>query len=209
MSSEITLKRFAQMHPKLYRLARAGAHVGIRRHGLLPAAILAQRSGINLSKKPRKSSVEFNLPDGTYVTITDNRPLFFTKLAPVLDDGLTPEDWLNMLNHRVFFWPKREYGENNLKARRRLGYENEWQVFDTEMLLGPVWKLAEIAPFNTGATIHVPPRRGLWTFAKLDGLSYSEWEWSRGLSRKDKVKEVTVCGSVPDAAKALVHVEAA
>jgi hypothetical protein len=39
------------------------------------------------------------------VTVTDDAPLPFRRLAGMLDGSLTPVDWLAMLDDRVFFWP--------------------------------------------------------------------------------------------------------
>lgn len=205
----MTPKLFAEMHPRLYRLAMADAHVGIARHGLLTAQDAADRAGEPLPETPRPTALKMTLPDGTPIWITDNRPLSFTKLAPVLDDTLTPQDWFAMLNTRVFFWPDRKTGAGNLKARLSRGYDSEWQVYDTEKLLSPVWDRAEIAPINTGATIHQPARRGLATFAALDGLDFQAWRRSRGKRSPDVVKEVTVRGSIPDAGGALLSTEPA
>ena len=83
---------------------------------------------------------------------------------------------------------------------------SEWQVYDTARLLAPVWPLAEIAPFNTGATIRQPPRRGLGTFALLDGLDFGAWRRARGRKTPDSIKEVTVRGCIPHAGSALLDV---
>ncbi|MBM2575327.1 hypothetical protein JQC91_03325 [Jannaschia sp. Os4] len=209
----MTPTAFAARHPTLWRLAMRGAHEGIRRHGLLTAAQIAERADIALPRTPRPTALHATLPDGTPVAITDNSPLSFAKLAPVLDDGLTPEDWLAMLNDRVFLWPERRLGEGNLRARRRLGYESEWQGYDTAALLTLVWDRAEIAPINTGATIRRPTRRGRATFAPLAGLDWQAWRRARRdrgeVQGLDTPKEVTVRGGIPGAGAALRVVEAA
>ena len=202
---------FAARVPRLWRLAVRGAGEGIRRHGLLPTAEIVARAGLPAFAEPRRAPVPVTLPDGTPVTITDNRPLSFARLASILDDGLAPADWLAMLDARVFLWPDRSLGSGNLVARRRIGLESEWQCYDTMTLLAPVWALAEIAPINTGATLHVPPRRGPATFAPLSGLDLAEWRARRreaGAKKGlDDVKEVTVRGSMPSAGAALLEVD--
>ena len=204
---------FAARHPVLHRLAARGAAEGVRRHGLLPAAALARLCGIALPAGRRPAALRGALPDGIPVQITDNAPLSLRRLAAVLDDGLSPEDWMAMLNDRVFFWVDRRTGLRNLAARRRLGYESEWHRFDARALLAPVWPQAEIAPINTGATVHRPPRRGRATFAPLAGLDYEAWRRRRrdaGVKRSlDAVQEVVVRGGVPRAGEALLAVEPA
>mgnify|MGYP001800759570 CR=1 FL=1 len=175
----MTPKLYAEMHPRLYSLAMADAHVGIARHGLLTAQDAADRAGVALPDTPRPTALKLTLPDGTAIWITDNRPLSFTKLAPVLDDTLTPQDWFAMLNTRVFFWPARKTGAGTLTDRLSSGYDSEWQVYDTEKLLSP------------------------------DGRDFQAWRRSRGKRSPDVVKEVTVRGSIPDAGGALLSTEPA
>ncbi|PWJ22168.1 DUF7002 family protein [Jannaschia seohaensis] len=206
----MTPEAFAARHPRLWRLSSVGSLEGIRRHGLLCARSLAARAGHDLADAPRPEALALRLPCGAPVRITDNSPLSAAKLARVLDDGLTVADWMAMLNARVFFWPERSLGTGNRDARARLGYRSEWHVFDTLRLLAPVWDRAEIAPFNTGATIHQPPRRGRASFAPLGGLDYETWRRTRraqgAVKGLDTVKEVTVRGDLPHAADALTEI---
>jgi len=183
--------------PKLYRLSKAGSSDGIRKLGLLTAAKAFELANEELPLSPRHEAHLLTLSNGIKVSVTDNRPLSFEKLANVLDDG------------RVFFWPTRKLGEGNLKARKRQGYQSEWQVYDARLLLADYWDLTEIAPINTGSTIHKPARRGVSTFAPLKGLDYEMWRNSRGLKTPDKIKEVTVLGSIAQAGDALISVESA
>ena len=209
----MTPKGFAALYPCLYRLAMRGAAEGVRRHGLLTAEEIARRAGHDLRPERRPRAVPLTLPDGTAAVLTDNAPLSFAKLAPVLDDGLTPGDWMAMLNARVFLWPDRALGLGNLEARRKLGYESEWHVFDTAGLLGAAWDRAEIAPINTGSTVRQPTRRGLSTFAPLNGMDFDAWRRARReagvVKGLDAPKEVTIRKSVPEAGAHLIAVEPA
>jgi hypothetical protein len=205
----VTPDTFAARHPSLWRVAESGADEGVRRHGLLTARRIAELCGLDISDR-RPVPIRAALPDGTPVTITDNRPLQPKRLAAILDDCLTPGDWLAMLNDRVFLWPDRRLGAANAAARRKLGLGTEWHRYDTAALLAPVWDRAEIAPFNTGATVRVPPRRGRATFAPLATLDWEIWRRARRtagvIAGLDAVREVTIRGGAPHASAALVEV---
>jgi hypothetical protein len=91
-----------------------------------------------------------------------------------------------------------------------MGLGVEWHRCDTLALLAPVRDRAEIAPFDTGATVRLPPRRGRDSFAPLDGLDWDAWRRRRreaGVKKGlDGVHEVTVRGGVAHAGKALREV---
>ena len=205
-----TPETFASRFPSLWRLAEEGSHEGIRRHGLLTAAEAARLAGHDLRPERRPGFVDIALPDGTPVAISDNIPLSAKRLAGALDDGLSVADWMAMLNGRAFFWTDPKAGEAHLAARTRLGRRSEWQEYETGGLLASCWDRAEVAPFNTGSTVRVAVRRGLSTFAPLEGLHYDGWRAARrerGVKKGlDHVKEVTVRGGVPEAGRFLRRV---
>ncbi|MBA3326165.1 MAG: hypothetical protein H0T41_13150, partial [Rhodobacteraceae bacterium] len=76
-------------------------------------------------------------------------------------------------------------------------------VFDTLSLAREYADLIEIIPFNTGNTMRRPARRGAGAFAPLRSTEYQEWRLRRGKTR-DRIKEVVVRGSIPNAAQFLV-----
>lgn len=140
-------------------------------------------------------------PDGR-VTINDNLPLHFGNLAPHLDDGLTPQEWLRMLNGRTFFWPRFERGAGFLRAGRRGGRRKLLLTFDTRSLAFAHADRLDLAPINTGSAVRKPARRGQRTFTPAASVGWSEWRRLRG--RLDNVAEISVRGGVPDALDHLV-----
>ena len=147
-------------------------------------------------------------PERGALWLNDNRPLHLRALAECLDGGLAPEDWLAMLAARVFLWTRERDGEGFVGARRAQGLPAELMVFDTLGIARAHWGRMEISPINSGATVRRPPRRGPATFAPLAGLDWEAWRRARGLSAPDRAREVTVRGSVPDAADHLIEVRA-
>jgi hypothetical protein len=135
--------------------------------------------------------------------LNDNSPLSETKLASCLDDGLSPADWLGMLNERVFFWAD-EAGLSRLTgARANRGRRREVLIFDTRGVATAHYDRVEISPINSGATVHRPARRGSATFAPLSEVEYAAWRRQRG--QRDRILEVVVRGHVREAARHLLE----
>lgn len=204
----MTPEDLAALHPRLYHVAACDALEGIRGHGLLSTSRLLdlfgtpadQREAIERRRRP--ASVALQHPVHGKAVITDNIPLSETALAACLDDGLTPADWLRMLNGRVFFWPDERSLAGLLGARANAGAAKRVLVFDTLGLARRHAAAIELAAFNTGNTRRRPVRRGLATFTPLLRHGYGEWRRLRG--RLDVIREVTVVGGVADAADHLV-----
>ncbi len=198
----MTPAAFAARHPHLYHLTAPGAVEGIRAHGLLTAAQAVARFAPRRTDLLDRRPEHVALPGG--IILGDNGPLGLKRLAGCLDDGLAPRDWLAMLNARAFFYVDPRHWGGFVKSRAAKGEATIVLRFDTAGLLAANQSRAEIAPFNTGATVHVPPRRGLSTFAPLTGVDWERWRRARGTVAPDRVKEVAIRDGVPDAAEHLL-----
>jgi uncharacterized protein DUF7002 len=198
----------AAVHPRLYHVADPGALPGILRHGLLPTSGLltlfevpaAERRAIERRRRPE--SVRLTHPAHGEAVITDNMPLSEAALEACLDDGLTPADWLLLLNGRVFFWPDEESLGRLLGARLNRNRDRLVLVLDTLGVARRHHRRMELSAINTGSTIRRPARRGLSTFAPLGLHDYEAWRRLRG--GRDRIREVTVVGGVADVAEHLV-----
>ena len=200
----------ARLHPRLYHVTAPGAAAGVRRHGLLCArdalALLevGEERARELTERRRPAGVPVSHPRHGTITINDNVPLSEKALERCLDDGLTPAEWLRMLNGMVFFWPGEAGLRSLLTARLNRDRDREVLVFDTRSLATAHADAVRLSPINSGSTIRRPARRGLATFTPLGRYGYAEWRRLRG--GLDRVREVTVEGSVPDAANHLIEV---
>lgn len=198
----------AKLHPRLFHVTEPGAWAGIREHGLLSSASL-----LTLFKAPpdirdaalrsrRPLPVPITHPVHGCAVLNDNIPLTEKALSMCLDDGLLPEDWLGMLNTRVFFWPDEASVQTFLGARFNRGKRKEVLAFDTLSLARAHSGRMELCPINSGATIRKPARRGLATFTPLAAMSYAQWRAQRG--GRDTIREVTVRDGIPDIASYLL-----
>ncbi len=203
----MTPTELAALHPRLYHLAAPGTHERVVHEGLLCAADIVERLGIEGDERvrllERRRDAQAVLADGRY-TLNDNLPLTEAALERCLDDGLAPADWLRALNARTWFWPSERRLGTLMGARTNRGREREVIVFDTLMLVRAHAERVRLSPINGGSTIRRPARRGLATYAPLGAHDYPTWRRLRG--RLDTIAEVAVEGSVPDAADYIVEV---
>lgn len=192
----MTPNELAARHPRLFHVTEPGAWPSIERHGLLStnAALVhfdAPRDIIaKVSAHPRPATITLDHPENGTLILNDQLPLNEKALTVCLDGGLSPQDWLRILNDRVFFWPDEANLERLLGARINRGRVRDVLVFDTLSLAHAAHDRMELSPINSGATIRKPARRGPETFTPISALSYRNWQRKRG--RRDTVREVTV-----------------
>ena len=205
----MTPDELAHHVPRLHHYTDRVAWPMIERHGLLCADAIVERfvpdpaaRGRLLAERRTDTVVVHDGPDGR-VTLNDNLPLHYGPLAARLDDGLTPHDWLRILNGRVFFWPTVERADGFLRAGRRGGREKLLLTFDTRSLAEAYEGRLDLAPINTGSAVRVPARRGHATFTPASAVGWDEWRRLRG--RLDTPAEMSVRGDVPDALDHLIE----
>lgn len=200
----------AARHPRLYHLTDREALDGIYRHGLLPASDLLTLFDVKgearraIESERRPASVALNHAVHGKATITDNSPLSARALAACLDDGLSPEDWLRMLNARVFFWSDKNSLERLAGAKANRTRDRVALVLDTFSLAEAYHATMELCAINSGATIRRPARRGLATFTPIGAHGFQAWRQLRG--GRDTLREVTIQGPVKDIRRHLVEV---
>jgi len=198
----MTPEDLSALHPLLFHVTVAGACEGIRRHGLLPTSRLLDlfeiageaRGRLERTRRPGRTPISH--PVHGSAVLNDQLPMSEAALAKCLDDGLAPADWLALLNRRVFFWSDEAGFAGLLGARANRNRALEVLVVETLPLARAYADRIELSPINSGATLRKPARRGLPTFTPLLELSYREWRRKRG--GKDRIKEVTVLGGIPD-----------
>lgn len=199
----------AALHPRLFHLTTPGAWPSIAAHGLLSTTRLLELFEVpaerreELTTRRRPGEVPVAHPRHGAAVLNDNLPLSERALAGCLQDGLSPADWLRMLNARVFLWADEAGLARLANARMNRGRPREVLVFDTLSLASAHAERVELSPINSGATIRRPARRGPGTFTPLGALAYRDWRRRRG--GWDRVVEVAVRGGIPDAARHLVE----
>lgn len=197
-------------HPVLFHMAEDGTWPMIQEWGLLSTKALVelydppQAERERILSQVRRSSIILSrdgLPD---LTIRDQGPLKF--LDRVLDQDTSPQQFLDLLNGRVFFWPTEERLLRLLNAKRYRARRQTVLAIRTEALLA-AHPEAELAALNTGSA-HVPtaPMRGEATFSPVEAYPYAEWKKRRG-SGGDALVEVTVPEGVPEIGSLVLSVD--
>jgi len=211
MLPSVDSARLAGLYPTLYHMAEDGSWPSIRARGLLSTRAIvdmyqpdeATRAEILTTVRHRKITLSHDgLPD---VTIRDQVPAKFLDVC--LEDGVTPQEFLNALNGRVFFWLSSERLARLLQARLYRKLRHTVLHLDTSALIEAYSDRVQLAPYNTGS-MHVPnaPRRGPSVFADLADYPHEEWARRRGKSG-DPVVELTIDYAVPDVSTYVTRVE--
>jgi len=170
-------------YPTLYHMAEDESWPGIREYGLLSTTALLDLYGyegvvrreIESEWRDRKHTLtKAGLPDAV---VRDQLPMRPAALAPILDDGLSPEDWYELINKRVFFWPTVEDLHTFLAAK---AYKNAAHIVirvPTARLMERHAEQVTLSAINSGSTYYDrerfnrPPRRGRATFQPIDAFA--------------------------------------
>jgi hypothetical protein len=191
-------------------MAEANSWESIQKYGLLSTTALLDLFGYSgqererIESQRRPASVVIENPVCGRAVIRDNIPMRENALEACLQD-LTPREWYETLNRRVFFWLSRPRLYRLLGAREYRKKRQTILTVDTASLLKNHADRVTLAPINTGATLYKPPRRGAGTFQKIS--EYQIEHWRRKRSWADAVVELAVDYSVPDIRELVVRVE--
>ncbi len=206
----IAPEEFIACYPRLWHMAEADSWDSIRKRGLLSTTALLDLFEINgarrleLESSRRPASVTITHPTHGTAIIRDNIPLIEKVLARTLV-GMTPREWYEALNGRVFFWvseARLERLRNALAYRERKHYI---LTVDTAALLSSHIDDVTLSSMNSGAT-HPGAKctRGADTFKPMNGYP---WDVRLKKNRYESVVELAVRYSVPDIETLVTSVE--
>jgi hypothetical protein len=184
----------------VYHLVEGSNWVSVQQHGLMSARRLMelyQASDSSAWRRHRPTSQR--LAQG--VLLRDQKPMPPGALARCLTNGLTPPDWFEPLNSKIFFWldPRR-------LNRQRLARKASPQialVIDAVRLLVSYGCYATVTPINSGNALRAAARRNLSTFVPYERWRVDGWEFEDvpGTGRRDpnhRPVELAVNDAVPD-----------
>jgi hypothetical protein len=179
-------------------MAEDGSWPGIRDNGLLSTSALLDLYGyrgdarreIESEYRCRKHTLQREgLPPAV---VRDQLPMPPGALRPCLDDNMTPEEWYELVNGRIFFWPTLDDLRVLLAAKEYKNCPHVVISISTAQLLSRHADDISLSPINSGSTYYNsqraagPARRGRTTFQSIERFTGS------------RVKEVVVQHGVPD-----------
>lgn len=173
--------------------------------------LLSTERLVELSTNADAASLRQHRPKGAYLDvgayIRDQSPMPRKSIERALRSGLTPEDWFELLNSKVFFWL-------DLKRlnRHRAACKSQKQVvlaIDAGRMLEEYATQASVSPINTGNAMRAATPRNLTTFVSYRDWVESGWDSEQvpGLSRRSRSlwpAELTITGAIPDIARFII-----
>jgi hypothetical protein len=170
---DVEIETLCREYPLLYHMAEVGSWDGIRDNGLLSTSALltrylvkgTQRFQYESQHRPNKVTLA-NARLGSAV-IRDQKPMSNPRLRMCLQDGLTPRDWYETLNCKVFFWVSRTRLIRLLQAREYRHLEHDVLTVRTEPLVRAYSHAILLCHMNSGNTFPIPHKRGRDTFRRI------------------------------------------
>ncbi len=166
------IDELSSCYPYLYHMAVRGSRSSIDAAGLMSSADLCDLLNKDLTEKTaflarlRPDSIEIGQTVHGRIVLRDQKPMSERSLADSLTD-MTSEEWLNLLNSRVFLWPNKDRLRTMMNARPYRNELHEVFVFRAETLLRAYAENVWISPINSGATIPWKHPRGSKTFVRV------------------------------------------
>jgi len=191
----ISQAEFENAYPVLFHVSLARDVEQIMRHGLLSTTALLDlceieaepRSRIENHQRPKSISI-FHPIHGEFL-INDQAPMNASALAKCLTD-LTPQEWCESLNGRVFLWPTQERVIRHIGAKHAPTTGRVVLALDTRSLFETLdMDLFELSPINSGNTMRKAAPRGSGTFRGFRDYPFHERRKSGGL--RNAIAEVT------------------
>ena len=189
--------------PTLFHMAEIGAWDSIRERGLLSTSALLDLYGVSGAKREsiesvrRPESVAIKGRELPAAVIRDQMPMDDKGLERCLPAHITPRDWYELLNSKVFFWLTRDRLHRLTSAGAYRHKSHDVIVVDTRSLIEAHRERIWLCPMNSGCTKPCPHPRDENTFSRIPAYPYEHWK-STYRKRGEWVVELAVDYSVPD-----------
>lgn len=197
--------------PRLYHLADGGAWPSIQARGLLSTSRLLDLYGISgaaripFESARRSTTTVLTRPGYADVVLRDQTPMTDKALAACLVDDMTPREWYETLNRKVFFFTSRQKMQKLQNAKAGRDRAQLALIVDSRSLVSSYRDQILLSGMNTGATFRRALPRGPRSFLPISDFPYDARRLTR--SPSDALVELTVADGVPDVLDHLIVVE--
>lgn len=200
------LDDFLDRYPRLFHMAEQGTWESIKARGLLSTSAVLDLMGITGSlrvpfEREHRAKKMIVGHGAEAIVLRDQKPMAPARLQMGLCEGLTPTEWYQVLNGKVFLWAREHRLLGLLKARHYRALEHDVLTVDTASLVEARAASIWLCPMNSGNTFPIPHRRGGDTFRRIGDYPSKK----NGQPRKEVV-EVVVDYSIPDIARHVIAV---
>lgn len=188
--------------PTLFHMAERRSWDSIRERGLLSTSALLDLYGVSgqerqaIESQRRPTSVPLDADDLPQAIVRDQIPMDDARLRQCLPADITPTDWYEMLNTKVFFWLTRNRLHRLTGGRAYRNTSHDVIEVDTKSLVEAHRDRIWFCPMNSGNTRPFPHPRDKSTFSRINDYPYSVWRKKR--VRGERIVELAIDYSVPD-----------
>jgi hypothetical protein len=202
----VTVEQFIERYPRLWHMAERGSWPLIERFGLLSTSALLDLFEVSgsarfaLESEFRPKSVPIRHVEHGVAVVRDQKPMISDEVVARYVDEMTPREWYETLNKRVFFWVSEARLDRFLGARPYKDRVHTVLVADTAALFADHMDRVSLSPINSGAIFpQGTTRRGNYTFKR-----FRDYDWEDRLRRPEPVVELAVDRGVPNIVDLLV-----
>jgi len=203
---QMDLEQLIANYPRVYHMAERDTWPSIRQNGLRSTTSVLDWLGVSadlrlqLRSEHRRDKVPVQ-GQGRTIVLRDQRPMPPRILAESLLNGVTPRQWYETINDKVFFWAaeRRLMGLLGAKLYREL--EHDVLTLDTRSFAAAHQAKIWLCHMNSGAVVPWKLRRDMTIFKRI-----ADYPVKRNGSPTKPVVEIVVDGEVLDVADHLVEV---
>lgn len=157
-----------------------------------------------IESRHRPESVRIFHPEEGTAVLRDQKAIRHGDLEKCLTD-ISPQQWYETLNSKVFFWATEERLLRLLTAKEYRDRAHCVLIVDSALLLQEYSERIFLSPLNSGCTRPIAWPRGRRTFLSLAEYPF-EFRRKR-YSVKNAVAEMAVTYGVPNVADLIVRVD--
>jgi hypothetical protein len=202
----LDVNKFVSLYPRLFHMAEANTWPSIKQRGLLSTVAVLDKLGITgvarrqyeTEHRPEKLTIG---QDAEAIVLRDQKPMPPERIANALPKGVTPQQWYQFLNGKVFMWAQEERLLTLLSARAYRKLEHDVLTIDTDSLVAAYKDKISLCRMNSGNTFPYWHERGFEDFHRIEA-----YPTTKSGAPDKPVVEVVVDYAVPDLSKYVVQV---